>query len=207
MLQVGLTGGIACGKTLVSGCFERLGVPVVDADAAARAVVAPGSDGLAAVVEGFGEAVLDGNGALDRSSLRARIFDDDAARARLEAILHPRIRAWMDAAVESHRRDGHALVVRAVPLLVETGQAAHCDRVLVVDAPTEVQRRRLQSRDGIDAPAADAMLASQAGRWQRLRAATDVVLNGDDVAPERGIACQVAALARKYRRLAALPTD
>lgn len=204
MLQVGLTGGVASGKTLVSGYFERLAVPMVDADAAARAVVAPDSDGLAAVVETFGEAILDNDGALDRRSLRSRIFGDDAARERLEAILHPRIRNWMDEAVAARRAEGHPYLVRVVPLLVETGQSAACDRVLVVDAPASVQRRRLHARDGVDAGAADAMLASQADRWQRLSAATEVVVNADDVPPERGIACQVESLDRKYRRLAAL---
>lgn len=203
MLVIGLTGGIASGKSLAARYFEALGVVVIDADVLAREVVVPGSGGLEAVIEAFGNEVLAADGTLERAALRRRIFDDDEARERLEGILHPRIRALMDARVEARRSAGDPYCITVVPLLVETGRAAHCDRVLVVDAPESVQIARLQARDGTDASAARAMLARQSSRARRLACADDVIVNGDAVAPDIGMRCQVAALDRKYRTLAA----
>lgn len=207
MLVVGLTGGIASGKTLAARYFEALGVATVDADALAREVVVPGSDGLAAVIEAFGDGVLAANGTLDRAALRRRIFDDDDARQRLEGVLHPRIRALMDARVEERRGAGDPYCVTVVPLLVEKGLEARCDRVLVVDAPEPVQIARLCARDGTDAGTARAMLAGQCSRARRIARADDIIANGDAVPPDTGVRCQVAALDRKYRALAALAMD
>lgn len=207
MLVVGLTGGVASGKSLVGQYFAALGVATVDADALAREVVAPGSEGLAAVTDAFGADVVAADGTLDRAALRRRIFDDDAARVRLEGILHPRIRTLMDARIEARRGAGDAYCVAIVPLLVETGRAARYDRVLVVDAPEAVQIARLRARDGTDADAARAMLARQASRSKRLAHADDVIANGDAVAPDIGVRCQVAALDRKYRALTARAAD
>jgi dephospho-CoA kinase len=204
MLRVGLTGGIASGKSLVSDRFARLGVAISDADRAARAVVAPESRGLAAVVEAFREEILAADGTLDRARLRERVFRDDAERERLEGILHPLIRERMDEQLSQAAAAGHRYAVGVVPLLVETGQAGRYDRVLVVDATTEAQRARLAARDGVDADRARRMLAAQAGRWQRLQQAHDAILNHDAVAVEAALACQVCALDRKYRRLADL---
>lgn len=204
MLTVGLTGGIASGKTLVSEQFAALGVPIVDADVAAREVVVPGSEGLRAVVEAFGPAVTAPDGSLDRAALRRRIFDDEAARRALEEILHPRIRTRMHAALSRLRDAGHAYCVEAVPLLVETSQYAHCDRVLVVDAPEAIQVQRLLRRDGGTTAQARAILTRQAPRWDRIRLADDVIANGDDVAPAIALGCQIAGLDRKYRLLAAV---
>jgi len=201
MLRVGLTGGAASGKSLVARHFEGLGAPVIDADVVSREVVRPGTDGLIAIVEAFGAEVLAADGSLDRGRLRERIFQDGDARRTLEGILHPRIRAWMDDACTSLAREGHPYLLCVIPLLVETEQTDRYDRILVVDAPIEVQRARLCRRDGVDSRAADAMLTAQAGRWQRLAAADDVVANGDPVAPETGIACQTLALDRKFRLL------
>jgi len=201
MLRVALTGGIAAGKSLVAAQFQQLGVPVVDADAAARAVVEPGTPGLAAVVEAFGPEVLDTAGALDRAALRRRIFNDGEARGRLEAILHPRIRDHMAAEFAHHEAVGHAYALGVIPLLVETGQAGGYARVLVVDAPEAVQLARLQSRDGLSEADARAALASQTDRETRLQAATEVVTN-DDAAPTAVIAARVAVLDRQYRQLA-----
>lgn len=201
MLRIGVTGGAASGKSLVARHFEKLGAPVIDADAVSREVVRPGTEGLAEVVAAFGEEIVATDGSLDRRALRGRIFEDEAARHRLEAILHPRIRAWMEDASSSLEQQGHPYLLCVIPLLIETDQASSYDRVVVVDAPAEVQRVRLCRRDGVDAAAADAMLAAQAGRWRRLTAAHDVVANGDSVAPETGIACQTLALDRKFRLL------
>jgi dephospho-CoA kinase len=202
VLVVGLTGGIASGKSLVGERFAALGVPLADADAIAREVVAPGTEGLAAVTAAFGEAVLDPQGALDRGAMRRRIFSDDGARRALEEILHPRIRAEMDAREQGWRRAGHGYGIRVVPLLVESGQADTCDRVLVVDAPGPVQLARLRARDAMDEADARAMLERQCGRWERLRRADDVIANGDRVPPGIALDCQVTALDRKYRLLA-----
>ena len=201
MLRVALTGGIAAGKSLVAAQFQQLGVPVVDADDAARAVVEPGTPGLAAVVEAFGPEVLDTAGELDRAALRRRIFNDGEARGRLEAILHPRIRDHMAYEFAHHEAAGHAYALGVIPLLVETGQAGGYARVLVVDAPEAVQLARLQSRDGLSEADAHAALASQTDRETRLQAATEVVTN-DDAATTAVIAARVAALDRQYRQLA-----
>jgi dephospho-CoA kinase len=202
MLRVGLTGGAASGKSLVARHFEQLGVPVIDADVVAREVVLPGTDGLAAVVEAFGDEVLADDGSLDRRGLRNRIFGDEAARRTLESILHPRIRASMDETCRRRAQAGHPWALCVIPLLVETDQVSRYDRVLVVDTPEDVQRERLCRRDDLDAHAADAMLGAQASRWQRLRVANDVVANGDSVTPRIGIACQTVALDRKFRLVA-----
>ncbi len=202
MLIVGLTGGIASGKTLVSERFAALGTSVIDSDVLAREVVAPGSEGLAAVVEAFGRECLDGAGALDRARLRQRIFDDDEARRQLEGILHPRIAALRDQRLEAARQAGQAYSISAVPLLIETGLDQQCDRVLVVDTPESMQIRRLQGRDGSDEAEARAILGRQSSRSARLQRADDVIDNSDDVAPDVALGPQVHALDRKYRLLA-----
>lgn len=201
MLIVGLTGGIASGKTLVSELFADLGVTVIDSDVLAREVVAPGSEGLAAVVDAFGRECLDASGALDRASLRQRIFSDDDARAQLEGILHPRIAALRNERLEAARQAGQAYSISAIPLLIETGLDQQCNRVLVVDAPERMQIRRLQARDGSDEAEARAILGRQSSRWTRLQRADDVIDNSDDIPPEVGLEPQVRALDRKYRLL------
>lgn len=205
MLRVALTGGIASGKSLVAELFAARGVPVVDADVAARAVVEPGSEGLAAVVAAFGTDVLDDEGRLDRSTLRQRIFGDDEARQRLEAILHPRIRTWMAERLQAYAEAGYPWALAVIPLLVETGQQAQYDRVLVVDAPESVQRERLRRRDGTRDEEADAILRRQASRAERLRHADDVLDNSDDNADHKELVRRVAELDARYRALAAQP--
>jgi dephospho-CoA kinase len=177
-LRIGLTGGIASGKSTVAGRFTELGVPVIDADVAARAVVAAGTPGLAAVVQRFGPGVLAESGELDRRALRNRIFSDPASRRDLEAILHPLIRAHMDR--EAQICDG-PYIVMAIPLLVESGLRDRVDRILVVDVEEAVQLERLQARDGSTPDEARAILKSQAGRSARLAAADDVLPNGGSV--------------------------
>jgi dephospho-CoA kinase len=173
-LRIGLTGGIASGKSTVAQRFTELGVPVIDADAAARAVVAAGTPGLAAVLRRFGRGVVAENGEVDRRALRELIFQEPGSRRDLEAILHPLIRADMEQNAE---RAVGPYVVMAIPLLVESGSSARVDRILVVDVDETVQLQRVMARDGGTEKEARAILASQASRSARLAAADDVLLN------------------------------
>src|SRR6478735_9021893 len=164
VFAIGLTGGVASGKSAVAAAFAERGVAIVDADIAAREVVAPGQPALAEIAETFGADVLQADGELDRAALRRHVFGDDAARRRLEAILHPRIRVRMR---EQAQRAGGPYVIVAIPLLAEGGgRLAYpwLDRILVVDVPREVQLARLMQRDHIDRALAERMLAAQADR-------------------------------------------
>jgi dephospho-CoA kinase len=182
-LRIGLTGGIASGKSTVTRSFEELGVPVIDADIAARTVVEPGQPGLAQVVQRFGPRVLDASGRLDRKALRDVIFNDSASRQALDAILHPLIRTEMERLAVSAEGP---YVVLAIPLLIEGGNAhQRVDRVLVVDADESLQIKRVQMRDGVSLEQAHAILASQASREARLAAADDVLSNSETVAELR----------------------
>ena len=182
-LRIGLTGGIASGKSTVTQRFVELGVPVIDADVVSRAVVEPGTPGLAQVVGRFGPQVLDVNGRLDRKALRAVIFNNAASRQALDAILHPLIRAQMEQQVAAAQGP---YVVMAIPLLIEGGNARQrVDRVLVIDADETLQIQRVQARDGCSPEQARAILASQASREARLAAADDVISNTGTVADLR----------------------
>jgi dephospho-CoA kinase len=174
-VRVALTGGVASGKSSVARTLEDLGAVVIDSDRLAREVVEPGTPGLAAVVRAFGEGVLDPQGRLDRAALGRVVFADDAARRRLEAILHPLIRS-LSVGRESQAPPG-ALVVHDIPLLVETGQEGRFDAVLVVDAPVEVQVERMTRQRGWTREDAESRIAAQATREQRLAVATHVVEN------------------------------
>jgi dephospho-CoA kinase len=174
MLRVGLTGGIGSGKTAVSDLLAELGAVVIDADQLAREVVEPGTSGLAEIVVEFGPDVVTETGELDRPAMGARVFDDDEARTRLEAIVHPRVRARA-AEIES-AAPADAVVVHVIPLLVETGQAASFDEVLVVDVPPDVQAARLEAR-GMTPDQVAARVAAQTTREQRLAAASIVLDN------------------------------
>lgn len=201
MFCVGVTGGVASGKSTVTRHFEALGVAVADADLAARAAVAPGSEGLAEIVDAFGADVLDARGGLDRAAMRRRVFDDPEARRRLEAIVHPRVREQLQ--VECLQAPG-AYAVAAIPLLAEGGgRDAYpwIDRILVVDAPVELQHARLMQRDGADDALATQMIAAQASRAARLAIADDVLVNAVSLDE---LARHVEALDRRYRVLAAL---
>jgi dephospho-CoA kinase len=196
-LRIGLTGGIASGKSTVEQRFTELGVSVINADDSARAVVAQGSPGLAAVVERFGAGILTPQGELDRRELRSLIFSDAARRKELEAILHPLIRADMEQ--RSSQATG-PYVVLSIPLLVESNSRGRWDRVLVVDADESLQLARLMSRDAVSAAEARATLAAQAPRAARLAAADDVLANSGTVADLRQA---VDLLHRRYLELAA----
>jgi dephospho-CoA kinase len=175
VLRIGLTGGIGSGKSTVAALLAQHGARVVDADRIAREVVEPGTPGLAAVVAEFGGGVLTGDGALDRPALAGLVFGDPAARARLDAVVHPLVRARAAELVAAAPSD--AVVVQDVPLLVETGQAGSYDLVLVVETDLETRVARLVDR-GLTAEDARARIASQATDEQR-RAVADVVLRND----------------------------
>jgi dephospho-CoA kinase len=195
---VGLTGGIAAGKSAVARRFEALGAPVHDADTAARAVVEPGSEGLAAIVDAFGPRVLDAQGRLDRAAMRRRVFAEAAAKRTLETIVHPLVRAWLQQRVLAETAPYCLL---AVPLLAENiDHYRWLDRILLVDVPEAVQLERLIARDGIDRTLAERMLAQQASRAERLALADDVI---DNSGSEAALDAHVEALHRRYLALAA----
>ena len=197
MLRIGLTGGIASGKSTVAGLFAARGAAVLDTDVIARQVVEPGRPALGALARTLGGGILDGEGRLDRAELRRRLFDDAALRRDVEAILHPAIIAELERQALAARGPYQLFVI---PLLVENRFMSIVDRVLVVDCPEEEQLRRLMARDGESRDSAERMLAAQATREQRLAAADDVIDNGGEAADLPG---QVAALDARYRQLAA----
>ena len=174
-MRVGLTGGIASGKSTVGAVLRELGAVVIDADRLARDVVAPGTPGLEAVVAAFGREVLTEDGALDRAALARQVFEDPGARRRLEGIVHPLVRAA--AAAEEAAAPEGALVVHDIPLLVETGQVGSFDAVLVVDAPEDLQVARMVADRGWTREEALSRIEAQASRSDRLAAATYVLEN------------------------------
>ena len=173
--RVGLTGGVASGKSTVSAILRELGAVVVDADLLAREVVAPGTSGLQEIVEAFGQGMLTEDGQLDRPAMGALVFADEQARRRLEAIIHPRVREH-GAALEAEALDGD-VVVHDIPLLAETGQAGGFDAVVVVDVPVETQVQRMTELREMTEEEARARVGAQASREQRLAIATYVVDN------------------------------
>lgn len=199
ILRVGLTGGIAAGKSVVARRLAQLGASVIDHDVLARAVVDVGTPGLAAVVDAFGD-VLTPFGQLDRQALGARVFGDPAARERLNAIVHPLVRAAARDAEHAAVADGHRVVVHDIPLLVETGQAGHFDVLVVVDAPAELRVERLVAGRGLTHAEAWARLAAQADDEARLEAA-DVVLDGSGAVAELEV--QVDAMWERWARVVA----
>ena len=181
MRIVGLTGGIASGKTLVSDTFAKLGAPIVDADVLAREVVEPGSVGLTGLVDLFSEDILTRDDTLDRAELRFLIFNDDSARAQVDALLHPLIRNLSEVRIKEQAALGKSYVIHAIPLLVETDQQARYDSIVVVDVPVELQLQRLMARDDTSEADAQRIIESQATREQRLAVATDVIDNSGRV--------------------------
>jgi dephospho-CoA kinase len=173
-LLVALTGGIASGKSAVATLFANRGVPVLDTDQIARDLVAHDSPILTQLAREFGPNVLTDSGELDRAGLRERVFNDPAEREKLEAIMHPAIRAELERRMELA---GGPYQLHVIPLLVETGRARDYDRVLVVDCPEALQVSRLTKRDDIDESLANQMLNVQATREQRLASADDVIVN------------------------------
>lgn len=196
MFAVGLTGGVGAGKSTVAALFAELGAAVIDTDVIARELTVPGQPALAEIRAAFGDAAIRPDGTLDRTALRQKVFADTAARRQLEAILHPRIRREVEAAL-ARVQSAYALVV--IPLLVETGGYRDLlGRVLVVDCPEAVQVARVMARSGLAQEEAAAILTAQAGRAERLAAADDTIAN--DASPD-ALRPQVAALHRKYLEL------
>ena len=196
MLKVGLTGGIASGKSAVADAFAALGAAIIDTDAVAREVVCPGTPALAAIEREFGAEMIAASGELDRSRLRGLVFADADARRRLERIVHPAIRTRTLELIDSTEAD---YVLIAVPLLVETGFGQFVDRVLVVDCPEEIQLARLMQRDGVSENEARAALAAQTDRMTRNAAADDIIDNSGSLA---ALKAQVEALHARYLELA-----
>lgn len=176
---LGLTGGIGSGKSAVAEHFVALGVDLIDADQAARWVVEPGRPALAAIAEHFGAQVLQADGQLNRSALRARIFADPAQRRWLESLLHPLI-AGEVAQFLANAKSPYAILVS--PLLIESGQYKLTQRVLVIDVPERLQIERTMRRDRLSFEQVQAILAVQATREERLRHADDVLTNDRDLA-------------------------
>lgn len=196
MTRVGLTGGVASGKSTVSLMLAELGAVVIDADLLAREVVAPGTPGLEAIVAEFGPDVLTDAGELDRPAMGAIVFADEEKRRALEAIIHPAVRQRgreLEAAAPPE-----SVVVHDIPLLVETGQPSHFDAVVVVDVPVEVQLARMVELRGMSPEEAQARIDAQATREQRLAAATHVI---DNTGSLEDLAARVAEVYAELLRL------
>lgn len=196
MLRVGLTGGIGSGKSTVADFFAARGVPIIDTDELARELVRPGEAAHTEIVRQFGADVLDPSGALDRSKMRGRVFNDPMQRKRLEAILHPRIRT------EVRRRLAkfHApYTIVAIPLLIETEVGDLVDRILVVDCDESLQVQRVSARSGMEPDEVRRIMTAQTSRKERLAHADDVIENNTDLAQ---LEEQVTRLHKRYQALA-----
>ena len=196
MFVVGLTGGIGSGKSTVAGMFAALEIDLIDADVAAREVVAPGTPALAEIVEHFGPDILMADGSLDRRELRRVIFHQEQEKHWLETLLHPLIRRWLTQQI-SDRRSTYCLLIS--PLLLETGQAEMVDRILVVDVSVETQISRTLARDGGEERTVRAIIAAQIGRSQRLEHGDDII---DNELPVRSLRQRVEKLHQQYLTMA-----
>ena len=192
MRVIGLTGGIASGKSAAADHFAALGVPVIDADLIARELVEPGKPALDKISQRFGNSILGKNGELNRAALREIIFTNEQSRHDLEAILHPLIRKVITERIAA-LNDCYCIVV--IPLLTESGGWEMLDRVLVIDCPESIQLQRLQQRDQLDAEQAYRILSAQADREQRRAIADDIIDNSHDLAH---LKCAVEQLHEKY---------
>lgn len=196
MLVIALTGGVGSGKSTVAAIFSRLGAPVIDADALAHSLTAPGSPVLDLISEAFGSDFIDTDGGMDRAAMRALVFSDPSARARLQSILHPRIRSEMRRRLAELRAP---YAVLEIPLLFETGQTDIADLILVVDLPESEQIRRVQIRNGLTPEEIRRIMDSQASRSERLAGADDVIDNSTNA---RALEDQVHHLHQRYLEFA-----
>ncbi len=193
LLRVGLTGGIGSGKTTVKNFFDELGAPTIDADEISHRITKPGQAAFDEVIALFGKESLDETGNLDRKRLRALIFDEPDLKQKLEAIIHPRVRAQIR---EFTDRVDYPYCIICIPLLLETGAQSTVDRVLVVDAPEELQVARVNRRDNADERQTRSIIRSQAGREQRLHAAHDIIVNDGNISD---LKAQVDNLHERYK--------
>jgi dephospho-CoA kinase len=192
MFTVVMTGGIASGKTSASDLFASHGIPILDTDLAARAIVEPGQPALEEIKASFGDGIITTSGGLNRAALREIIFEQPEKRRELEAILHPKIRAHINE-LKDQLDAPYCIIV--VPLFLESGRGYEADRLLVIDVPTEVQRERLAQRDGTTPGQIEQILKSQATREERLSAADDVI---DNTNSPDDLAARVAELHQQY---------
>ncbi len=196
--RLGLTGGIGSGKSTVSGLLARHGAAIIDADAIARSVTLAGGAAIPLVAQAFGAGFIGADGAMDRDKMRALAYQDTEAKRRLEAIVHPLVGQETSRQAEAAVAAGKRCLVFDVPLLVESRHwRARVDQVLVVDCPRETQVQRVMARNGWQAPAVEAVIASQAGRVQRLACADAVLYNGAEVSLAQ-LAAEVALLAPRF---------
>lgn len=196
-LRIGLTGGIGSGKTEAARQFARLGAAVIDTDLIARELVEPGQPALTEIIDSLGTDLLDAQGRLDRGKLRRRIFADPVRRQQLEAILHPRIR---ERALELAAQSDTPYCILVVPLLIESGDDYGIQRILLIDCPEDIQRRRVRERDRMSDAEINAILAAQASRAQRQAVADDIVVNDKQL---QALEDRIASLHRRYLQLAA----
>lgn len=201
MLRVGLTGGIGSGKSTVATMFARRGVPVIDADEIAKELAAPGTSAYHEIVASFGQDVVAPDGTLDRDRLRALVFDDGELRARLEAILHPRVRAEIARRLQDLQAPYCVIVV---PLLIEAGQQELVDRVLVIDATEELQIERVRTRSRLSETQTRKIIDAQLAREARIGRADDVIANDSDL---QTLETKVETLHQRYLALAATHVD
>ena len=196
---IGVTGGIASGKSTVALAFAALGIPWVDADDVAREVVEPGEPALAEIAARFGEPVLHSDGRLNRRALREIVFAEPTERRWLEGVTHPRIRQRLLTHLERMQAEGAPYVLLVSPLLFESGQSQLVDRCLVVDVPESLQIARTAARDEVGEAQARAIIAAQMSRSERLARADDII---DNSRGEAELTAQVAELDRRYRKMA-----
>ncbi len=201
LLEIGLTGGIGSGKSMVADMLAARGAVIIDTDVIAHQLTAPGGLAMPAIRQAFGKAFITPEGAVNRAAMREHVFSDPSARQRLEAILHPLIGAETEAAAEAAKGASGAYIVFVVPLLVESGRwAQRVDRVLVVDCPEALQLERVMRRNHLSSAQVEAIMASQASRAERLAAADDVIVNDAD---PKALEQAVDALHQRYLELAA----
>ena len=196
-LKIGLTGGVASGKTTVSDFFKGLGISVIDADVISHEVTQPDGSAFEEIISSFGSNILDENGLIDRKKMRAIIFDDASKKEMLERIIHPKVREEMFDSVS--KSNDHYLIV-SVPLLVETGVNQMMDRILVVDCSEETQIERLIHRDKITLDEAKSILRNQTSRSNRLKAADDLIVNEKNVTLNE-LEKEVLELNERYSKL------
>lgn len=196
MLVVGLTGGIASGKSTVAELFAELGVPIIDADELSRLAVSKGSAGLALLAEAFGPSLLTNKGELNRTSARKLIFENAEARQRMEAIIHPQVELQMQSLISQYREAGQLYCIAMIPLLFEANMQHLVDRILVVDIDPEIQRSRLKLRDDIDDEQAELIINAQTSAQIRITGAHEVISNNNN---QDDLSVKVAELHQLYR--------